>query len=759
MIISDRVRDLLNKVLPLFEQITFGDIIQKMQQDIAGGGGGGFDGLDEFVVNTSTGNIDSIPAGTGPEVVVIFTGAAPVLQGIAAGADGKRVTLKKVGAGSLIVKFSNSGTAADNIATVDGADIEIQSGRAMELVYTSAAPGWVQVGSAEAPSTGGATSADVIYDPDIAATDGNRYKTWAEVMTAITAAPLFVDLYIHKAGIFQTATVPAGAYNLSKVAAIKPTPQSIVPNLAFLDGATLTGLPFAVWGATIENRNTGVPLFTVAGFNLITILDGSIKNSATATQPAISIPAGATFTLNIDSELAPLYSDPGGSEVIFNEGTLGITLKHVPDSSFMGEDNVFTNGLSGVGSISMTSYVLLEGGYTGTHANYDGSLNITQKAETRVNEIRRENIFVFDPLGPQTGNRFNDFAVLYTAFAARQDMGQRTIEFVGNVTIPAGSYPGLFDNVVWRGKSASGSSQSEVTLAADVTGTGFRMRFESIYLKCANTIAPVVAFNNSGGTPDGDIETENFDFENTGSQPFGTVQGSSGGLCNVRATGGFRLVTGVFLADGDGNYPYIMVFFPTDNNEPYVTNNSFTAQSALSAGLEFVFPQTQDPGNVSQSHTNMEVFITHTANRGGADRHEERDHNGFGSTATKVMRFVSTVDPSLDNAGFVTVADSAVNGFSATLNKHGIYFVRLTYKPTAASWVGISKNASVLTDNIQDLAETENLGAVESAGQQVQVTYCGRLQKNDVIRAHTDGVGTLDAARTRFDIQLIRELG
>lgn len=41
MIISDRVKNLLNRVLPLFEQITFGDIIQRMQQDIDAGGGGG----------------------------------------------------------------------------------------------------------------------------------------------------------------------------------------------------------------------------------------------------------------------------------------------------------------------------------------------------------------------------------------------------------------------------------------------------------------------------------------------------------------------------------------------------------------------------------------------------------------------------------------------------------------------------------------------------------------------------------------------
>lgn len=54
MAISNRIKDLLNRALPIFTEITFGNVLQQMQSDIAtlqeGGGGGGGSSATTFVV-------------------------------------------------------------------------------------------------------------------------------------------------------------------------------------------------------------------------------------------------------------------------------------------------------------------------------------------------------------------------------------------------------------------------------------------------------------------------------------------------------------------------------------------------------------------------------------------------------------------------------------------------------------------------------------------------------------------------------------
>lgn len=114
--------------------------------------------------------------------------------------------------------------------------------------------------------------------------------------------------------------------------------------------------------------------------------NGSLVNSAAATQPLLSVPSGANFTLNFDGGTSPLYRN-GSSEPVFVEGSLTIDVLRIPDNSFFSQTDIFTNGLSGNGNVNVTSYVLLPGGYAPSHANYDGNFNVQQKAEERVAEF------------------------------------------------------------------------------------------------------------------------------------------------------------------------------------------------------------------------------------------------------------------------------------------------------------------------------------------------------------------------------------
>lgn len=238
---------------------------------------------------------------------------------------------------------------------------------------------------AAAPSTNVA-----IYDPDIVASDGNRYKTWAEVMAQVTLwGNVGGEVVIKKTGVFQLVSIPAGTYNLGSVW-LKTDASSILPILSFADGTTLTGFPRVVEELILEGNNDTIstsPLYTAGVFGICVLRDGSIRNSAAATKPVISVPTGTNLTLVSDTSTSPLYRDGGpGIEPVFVEGTLAIDIWRLPDNSFYTINNIFTNALSGNGNINITSHMLLPGGVTRTDDNYDGNYNFIQKAETRVQE-------------------------------------------------------------------------------------------------------------------------------------------------------------------------------------------------------------------------------------------------------------------------------------------------------------------------------------------------------------------------------------
>lgn len=312
MIISDRVRDLLNKLLPLFEQITFGDIIQKMQTDIESGGGGG------------------LPVASQAE--------------------------------------AEAGVANDKTMTPLRVKQSIDAN----------APG------------GGSGGNIVIFDPDIAATAGNRYKTFAEAYAAIAGAPLYTELWVHKQGILQTISIPAGSFpNLSKVS-IAPTPGSILPKLSF-DAGTTIGLPARIEGVSIENKNTVAPMATLsAGVTICQLISAAFVNHASASQPLVFVPVGSQFSLDLSGGgLNPIQ----GADTIGVNGTLNVILKQTSAGGFLVQDDIFTSAPGFVGTINIKTDVLFTGGYQATHVNFVDSgsdplpINVQQNAEIRVGEL------------------------------------------------------------------------------------------------------------------------------------------------------------------------------------------------------------------------------------------------------------------------------------------------------------------------------------------------------------------------------------
>ncbi len=127
--------------------------------------------------------------------------------------------------------------------------------------------------------------------------------------------------------------------------------------------------------------------------------------------------------------------------------------------------------------------------------------------------------------------------------------------------------------------------------------------------------------------------------------------------------------------------------------------------------------------------------------------------NSHGSTGTKIRRFTN----SSTSGSAITYADSATNGGAFTINETGIYSITYFDTTSAAGYLGISKNASSLTNAIQNLALAEKVGVVYNFGinyiQTVAVTL--KLNAGDIIRAQTEGTANATGTSCVFRIAKI----
>lgn len=131
--------------------------------------------------------------------------------------------------------------------------------------------------------------------------------------------------------------------------------------------------------------------------------------------------------------------------------------------------------------------------------------------------------------------------------------------------------------------------------------------------------------------------------------------------------------------------------------------------------------------------------------------------NGHGSTNTKIRRFTTLAQPISGNA--ITYADSASLGATFTIEEDGVYM--MSYNDTnggADSFLGLSLNSTQLTTNIDTITAANRLNVSYSKSNNIQpVSWSGELKKDDVIRAHTDGVANSSIAS--FTISKIGAIG
>jgi len=122
---------------------------------------------------------------------------------------------------------------------------------------------------------------------------------------------------------------------------------------------------------------------------------------------------------------------------------------------------------------------------------------------------------------------------------------------------------------------------------------------------------------------------------------------------------------------------------------------------------------------------------------------------GHGSTATCIPYYTNQPTDS-PNSQF-TVANSATNGLSITINVAGVYSFSASFD-AASQYAGLSLNASSLTTGLGSLAAAQILGVafLSGAGFAVHVSVTRRFAVNDVIRPHTGGGAVSTAARCNF---------
>jgi hypothetical protein len=119
--------------------------------------------------------------------------------------------------------------------------------------------------------------------------------------------------------------------------------------------------------------------------------------------------------------------------------------------------------------------------------------------------------------------------------------------------------------------------------------------------------------------------------------------------------------------------------------------------------------------------------------------------NGHGSTNTKIRRFSTTVT-STGNA--ITYADSSTDGASFTINEDGVYYVSYTDIDTASiANFGVSLNSTQLTTSINLITATDRLAIsnTSAANFKYSASWAGILNKDDIVRAHTDANGSASA--------------
>lgn len=131
--------------------------------------------------------------------------------------------------------------------------------------------------------------------------------------------------------------------------------------------------------------------------------------------------------------------------------------------------------------------------------------------------------------------------------------------------------------------------------------------------------------------------------------------------------------------------------------------------------------------------------------------HRLNTGNGFGSTNTKIRRWLNVVT---SQGNDVTYADSATLGASFTIESPGVYGITYADNTSVDTGVGLSLNSSQLTTNINDIAVADRLtyGYAPIGSNPFSVHWSGYLVAGDVVRPHSVGGSVGIASRSDFTI-------
>lgn len=128
-------------------------------------------------------------------------------------------------------------------------------------------------------------------------------------------------------------------------------------------------------------------------------------------------------------------------------------------------------------------------------------------------------------------------------------------------------------------------------------------------------------------------------------------------------------------------------------------------------------------------------------------------NNGFGSTDNKIPKYTNSRED-FGNMFSHNHGAYGTAGLEITINRSGKYSFSISHDANAVSAVGLSKNSSQLTlgvvsINVQDRL---NVSSISVATQMDSNSWSGYLNKNDVVRPHTEGAAVNLAARHNFTV-------
>ena len=221
-------------------------------------------------------------------------------------------------------------------------------------------------------------------------------------------------------------------------------------------------------------------------------------------------------------------------------------------------------------------------------------------------------------------------------------------------------------------------------------------------------------------------------------------------LVLVTAGASNRLIT---LPSTSTNAGRIITVKKVDTGVGLVLVDSPSTELIDGESSAFTLADADDWVTISCDGTNYQILAKGIGTR-VVSRSRYEVGNGHGSTSTKYRRFSTAV---VNTGNAISTTETATDGRSWSTNVTGIFRITIGDNFSGGgSRVGISRNSSSGTTNIEAITNTQRLAHCQVAGSvNAGVSWTGRLTIGDIIRHHTDGGATATSTDVYFDIERI----